>query len=86
MQDLEAALLSQTPLMPDQHLHSGQHELPPLHIDGIPTPVDKMTQVGDLGHLNINLCTLNSSASQNHAFNFVNHQLMVTLNSCNREF
>ena len=44
MQELEQALVSQAPFLPDQHLQAGQYELPPLHIDGIPTPVDKMTQ------------------------------------------
>ena len=45
MQDLENTLASQTPLIPEHQMQNNQHELPPLHIDGIPTPVDKMTQV-----------------------------------------
>ena len=44
MSELETSLAEQTPQsQPD---NSGLHELPPLVIDGIPTPVDKMTQVG----------------------------------------
>ena len=43
MQDLENALAQQAP--PAQADNSNLHELPPLVIDGIPTPVDKMTQV-----------------------------------------
>ena len=42
LQSLEAALAQQTPA-PSQD-NSGLFELPPLYIDGIPTPVDKMTQ------------------------------------------
>ena len=42
MQDLENALQQQAP-QPQQD-SSGLHELPPLVVDGIPTPVDKMTQ------------------------------------------
>ncbi|XP_046840579.1 DNA-binding protein P3A2-like isoform X2 [Xenia sp. Carnegie-2017] len=42
LQSLEAALAQQTPT-PSQD-NTGLHELPPLYIDGIPTPVDKMTQ------------------------------------------
>ena len=46
LQDLEAALAQQTPpSVPD---NPALHELPPLIIDGIPTPVDKMTQVRSL--------------------------------------
>ncbi|KAK3101268.1 hypothetical protein FSP39_002256 [Pinctada imbricata] len=42
MQELESSLAEQTPqTQPD---NTGLHELPPLIIDGIPTPVDKMTQ------------------------------------------
>ncbi|XP_064633059.1 nuclear respiratory factor 1-like isoform X2 [Lineus longissimus] len=42
MQDLEASLSQQTPpAVPD---NPALHELPALIIDGIPTPVDKMTQ------------------------------------------
>ena len=43
MQDLDAALAQQAP--PAQADNPALHELPPLVIDGIPTPVDKMTQV-----------------------------------------
>ncbi|XP_013414773.1 nuclear respiratory factor 1 isoform X1 [Lingula anatina] len=42
MQELEQALSQQIP-QPSADL-VGLHELPPLVIDGIPTPVDKMTQ------------------------------------------
>ncbi|XP_033122256.1 DNA-binding protein P3A2-like [Anneissia japonica] len=42
MQDLEAALAQQAPAPPPEN--TNLHELPPLVIDGIPTPVDKMTQ------------------------------------------
>lgn len=42
LQSLEAALAQQTPA-PSQD-NTGLFELPPLYIDGIPTPVDKMTQ------------------------------------------
>jgi nuclear respiratory factor 1 len=42
LQSLEAALAQQTPT-PSQD-NNGLFELPPLYIDGIPTPVDKMTQ------------------------------------------
>lgn len=42
MNDLDNALQQQAPQpQPDT---SGLHELPPLVVDGIPTPVDKMTQ------------------------------------------
>ena len=44
MQELDAALASQAPAQHNEN--SALHELPPLNIDGIPTPVDKMTQVG----------------------------------------
>lgn len=44
LSDLEQSLAEQAP--PSQTDTSGLHELPPLVIDGIPTPVDKMTQVG----------------------------------------
>lgn len=41
--ELEQSLNEQAPTnQPDT---SGLHELPALNIDGIPTPVDKMTQV-----------------------------------------
>ncbi len=43
MQDLENSLAQQAP--PTQADVTGLHDLPPLVIDGIPTPVDKMTQV-----------------------------------------
>ena len=43
MQDLEGALAQQAP--PQAADNPALHELPPLVIDGIPTPVDKMTQV-----------------------------------------
>lgn len=42
LQDLEHSLAEQAP--PAQPDNPGLHELPPLVIDGIPTPVDKMTQ------------------------------------------
>ncbi|WAR26159.1 P3A2-like protein [Mya arenaria] len=42
LSDLESALLEHTP--PSQAENSALHELPSLVIDGIPTPVDKMTQ------------------------------------------
>ncbi|CAB4025032.1 nuclear respiratory factor 1-like, partial [Paramuricea clavata] len=42
LQSLEAALAQQTPT-PSQD-NNGLFKLPPLHIDGIPTPVDKMPQ------------------------------------------
>lgn len=42
MQELEASLAEQIP--PSQADNQGLHELPALVIDGIPTPVDKMTQ------------------------------------------
>lgn len=43
MQELEAALAQQAP--PQTQDDPTLHELPPLVIDGIPTPVEKMTQV-----------------------------------------
>ncbi|KAK3584886.1 hypothetical protein CHS0354_023472 [Potamilus streckersoni] len=42
LQDLESTLADQAP--PSQPDNPHLHELPPLVIDGIPTPVDKMTQ------------------------------------------
>lgn len=42
MEDLENALAQQAPSIP--HTNPDVHELPPLVIEGIPTPVDKMTQ------------------------------------------
>ncbi|XP_069142105.1 DNA-binding protein P3A2-like [Argopecten irradians] len=42
MQELESSLADQAP--PTNTENTGLHELPPLVIDGIPTPVDKMTQ------------------------------------------
>ena len=42
MDDLECTLSEQLPQNTDT---TGMHELPPLSIDGIPTSVDKMTQV-----------------------------------------
>ncbi|XP_074645431.1 DNA-binding protein P3A2-like isoform X2 [Tubulanus polymorphus] len=42
MQDLESALAQQAP--PPSADTSSLHELPPLNVDGIPTPIDKMTQ------------------------------------------
>jgi len=42
LQELDNALAQQTPQPTTDN--SGLHELPPLVIDGIPTPVDKMTQ------------------------------------------
>lgn len=46
MQELEAALAQQAP--PQAQDDPTLHELPPLVIDGIPTPVEKMTQVCNL--------------------------------------
>lgn len=43
MPNLESALAQQAP--PAHRDDPSLHELPPLVIDGIPTPVDKMTQV-----------------------------------------
>lgn len=43
MQELESALAQQAP--PQAQDDPTLHELPPLVIDGIPTPVEKMTQV-----------------------------------------
>lgn len=43
MQELESALAQQAP--PQTQDDPTLHELPPLVIDGIPTPVEKMTQV-----------------------------------------
>ena len=51
MQDLESCLAQQAP--PAQPDNPALHELPPLVIDGIPTPVDKMTQVHCTGPLPI---------------------------------
>lgn len=42
LSELETALLDQTP--PAQQENPNLHELPHLVVDGIPTPVDKMTQ------------------------------------------
>ncbi|ELU11897.1 hypothetical protein CAPTEDRAFT_221267 [Capitella teleta] len=42
MGELEASLAQQAP--PPQADNPALHELPPLNIDGIPTPIDKMTQ------------------------------------------
>ncbi|KAK2186184.1 hypothetical protein NP493_212g10038 [Ridgeia piscesae] len=41
MRELEKSLQQQAP---PSHIDNSLHELPPLVIDGIPTPVDKMTQ------------------------------------------
>ena len=41
-QELESALMLQTP--PAMKEDPSLHELPPLVVDGIPTPVEKMTQ------------------------------------------
>ena len=41
--DLDTALTEQAP--PTQQENPNLHELPHLVVDGIPTPVDKMTQV-----------------------------------------
>lgn len=43
MQELESSLQEQAPQSQGDGAHL--HELPPLVIDGIPTPIDKMTQV-----------------------------------------
>ena len=51
MQDLDAALAQQAP--PQQADNPALHELPPLVIDGIPTPLDKMTQVDAQVHTKI---------------------------------
>lgn len=42
MQELESALAQQAPPPPQED--PSLYELPPLVIDGIPTPVEKMTQ------------------------------------------
>ena len=42
-QELENALQEQAAQTQGENPHL--HELPPLVIDGIPTPIDKMTQV-----------------------------------------
>jgi nuclear respiratory factor 1 len=42
MGELEASLAQQAP--PPQQENPSLHELPALTIDGIPTPIDKMTQ------------------------------------------
>lgn len=42
MNELEQSLAAQAP--PPVKSDSGKHELPPLVVDGIPTPVEKMTQ------------------------------------------
>jgi nuclear respiratory factor 1 len=42
MADLESALAQHAPPPPQED--PNRHELPPLVIDGIPTPVEKMTQ------------------------------------------
>jgi nuclear respiratory factor 1 len=42
MQELETALAQQAP--PQVKEDPSLHELPPLVVDGIPTPVEKMTQ------------------------------------------
>ena len=44
MAELETQLATQMPQTQELQ-NSHLHELPPLTIDGIPTPVDKMTQV-----------------------------------------
>lgn len=44
MQDLDTVLAAQTPNAPIENTHL--FELPPLVMDGIPTPLEKMTQVG----------------------------------------
>lgn len=44
MQELESSLQEQAPQSQADGAHL--HELPALVIDGIPTPIDKMTQVG----------------------------------------
>ena len=43
MNDLDQALALQAPAKSAED--NSRHELPPLNVDGIPTPVDKMTQV-----------------------------------------
>ena len=43
MQDLENSLAAQAP--PQVQDNPSLHELPALSLDGIPTPVNKMTQV-----------------------------------------
>ena len=42
MGELDQALADQAPPNSD---NQGLYDLPPLALDGIPTPVDKMTQV-----------------------------------------
>ena len=61
MQDLEASLAQQAPpAVPD---NPALHELPPLVIDGIPTPVDKMTQVGHQANVcRFIICMLRTTA------------------------
>ena len=44
MRDLEQALAAQAPAQ-NATGEGHQHDLPALVIDGIPTPLDKMTQV-----------------------------------------
>lgn len=44
MSELEQAVLEQTPIKITSKSDSSKHELPPLVIEGIPTPVEKMTQ------------------------------------------
>lgn len=49
MQELEQALAQHAPPPPTED--PSLHELPPLVLDGIPTPVDKMTQVRFVGEI-----------------------------------
>ena len=44
MSQLDQMLSQQAP--PRLSTEGLGHELPPLNVDGIPTPIDKMTQVG----------------------------------------
>lgn len=46
MQELETSLQEQAPQNHADGAHL--HELPALVIDGIPTPIDKMTQVSEI--------------------------------------
>jgi len=67
MRELEKSLQQQAP---PSHIDNSLHELPPLVIDGIPTPVDKMTQV-DISRIHLlhsqyylnNLCVMVSTCA-----------------------
>jgi len=78
LQDLDTALAEHTPTC---NTNPGVFELPPLSLDGIPTPVDKMTQVGHSYVGRMYFCT--SITLQNSAF-IINNRLVshVTLVWC----